>query len=171
MNAGVLPRATPTSVVARGNFLSTLDCHPPSILVGLGVSAISHLGASFSQNFRELKTWEAAVEAGRLPVWRGLALSEDDQVRAEVIGELMCHGRIEVAAVEKRHRIDFDTYFRDSLQRLKLLAEDGLVRIADGRIAATTGGRLLLRNIAMCFDAYLHRPGIEPDSRPFARPV
>ena len=144
--------------------------HAGCNLVGLGVSAISHLGASFSQNFRQLKVWEAAVWSGRLPVWRGLALSADDQLRAEVIGELMCHGTIEVATIERRHRIEFHTYFRDALQRLESLAEDGLVRIADGRIKATPSGRLLLRNIAMCFDAYLPRAS-ELRSREFARAI
>ncbi|MBS0366533.1 MAG: oxygen-independent coproporphyrinogen III oxidase [Proteobacteria bacterium] len=145
--------------------------HAGCDLVGLGVSAISHLGASFSQNFRDLKGWEAAIRSGRLPVWRGLALSADDRIRAEVIEGLMCHGTIEVAAIERRHGIDFDTYFSDSLLRLKPLVEDGLVQMAAGRIAATLGGRLLLRNIAMCFDAYLHRPGADAQSRPASRTV
>src|SRR6516162_7208403 len=83
-------------------------------LIGLGVSAISHIGESFSQNFRELKKWETALAAGRLPLWRGLALSADDRVRAAVISQLMCQGVIEVRAIEARFGIDFKAYFAES---------------------------------------------------------
>jgi oxygen-independent coproporphyrinogen III oxidase len=130
--------------------------HAGCDLIGLGASAISHIDDSFSQNFRELKEWEAALSAGHLPVARGLTLSPDDKVRAEVIGQLMCQGAIDVHAIEARYGIGFRSYFRESLARLQPLVEDGLVVIADARISATASGRLLLRSIAMCFDAYLN---------------
>jgi len=129
--------------------------HDGCDLIGLGVSAISHVGASFSQNFRDLKKWEAALEAGRLPVWRGLALSDDDRVRAAVIGQLMCQGVIDTGAIEARYGIDFAAYFGEALARLKPHVTDGLLRIAPGRISVTPAGRLLLRSMARCFDAYL----------------
>ena len=132
--------------------------HARCDLIGCGVSAISHIGDSFSQNFRELKTWEAAVDSGRLPVWRGLALSADDRVRGAVIGQLMCQGRIDVAAVERAYAIDFPNYFADALEKLRPHVDDGLVRIDPAQIAVTAAGRLLLRSIAMCFDAYLGAP-------------
>jgi oxygen-independent coproporphyrinogen-3 oxidase len=132
--------------------------HADCDLIGVGVSAISHIGDSFSQNLRALKSWEAAVDAGRLPVWRGLALSSDDRVRAAVIGQLMCQGAIDVAAIERRYRIDFGCYFNAALERLQPHAADGLVEIEPGRIAVTPAGQLLLRSLAMCFDAYLQRP-------------
>ena len=72
----------------------------------------------------------------------------------------MCQGEIPVSALERRYAIDFDDYFRDALKRLQPLIDDGLVRLEAGRILATSQGRLLLRNIAMCFDRYLDRPGI-----------
>jgi oxygen-independent coproporphyrinogen III oxidase len=129
--------------------------HAGCDLIGLGVSAISHVGESFSQNFRDLKKWEAALEAGTLPVWRGLALSDDDRVRAAVIGQLMCQGVIDTGAIEARYGIEFAAYFAEALVRLKPHICDGLVSIAAGRIAVTPAGRLLLRSIATCFDAYL----------------
>jgi oxygen-independent coproporphyrinogen III oxidase len=135
-------------------------------LIGLGVSAISHIGASFSQNFRDLKKWERALALGELPLWRGLALNEDDRLRAEVIGGLMCQGVIDMRAIEGRYGIDFAAYFRDALARLEPQAADGLVVIGEGRITATAMGRLLLRNIAMCFDAYLSAPA--PGQQPRA---
>jgi oxygen-independent coproporphyrinogen-3 oxidase len=119
------------------------------------VSAISHIGDSFSQNPRDLPGWEAALDAGRLPVWRGIELSKDDWLRADVIQQLLCHGRIDVAGIESRHGIDFNDYFAGALTALQSLAEDGLVTVTAKQIAATSRGRLLMRIIAMCFDRYL----------------
>jgi oxygen-independent coproporphyrinogen III oxidase len=129
--------------------------HADCDLIGLGVSAISHIGDSFSQNPRDLPAWETAIDGGRLPVWRGLELNFDDRVRADVIQQLMCDGTIDIGAVERRHDIEFPEYFSDALLRLAALADDGLVEYDAQRIVATSRGRLLLRIIAMCFDSYL----------------
>jgi oxygen-independent coproporphyrinogen-3 oxidase len=139
--------------------------HAECDLIGLGVSAISHIGDSFSQNPRELPAWEIAVDGGRPPVWRGLTLSFDDRVRAEVIQQLMCHGAIDTAVIERRYDIGFAEYFRDSLARLAPLIEDGLATIDGPRIAATSRGRLLLRIIAMCFDNYSSVAASSPAAR------
>jgi oxygen-independent coproporphyrinogen-3 oxidase len=129
--------------------------HDDCDLVGFGVSSISHVGDSFSQNFRDLPTWERALDEGRLPVWRGIELDADDVLRADVIQQLMCQGEIDAARVEERYGIDFRAYFADSLAKLAPLAADGLVTVEPLRIAATSRGRYLLRIIAMCFDRYL----------------
>ena len=144
--------------------------HADSDLVGLGVSAISHIGNTYSQNPRDLPSWEIALDAGRLPVFRGMRLDEDDQLRADLIQSLMCQGEIPVAALERRYGIAFAEYFDASLDRLLPLVEDGLVRIEEARILVTTRGRLLLRNIAMCFDRYLDRPPVVEAPR-FSRTV
>lgn len=137
--------------------------HAQCDLIGLGVSAISHIGDSFSQNPRDLADWETALDQGRLPVWRGLELDADDILRGDVIQRLMCQGEIDIAAIEGRYGIDFAEYFAAGLDRLRMLADDGLLTIEAGRIAATSRGRLLLRIIAMCFDRYLNQ---QPDRRP-----
>ncbi len=146
---------------ARGglhrNFMG-YTTHADSDLIGLGVSAISHIGDTYSQNPRDEAGWRAALEAGRLPVFRGMTLSADDQLRADLIQTLMCQGEIPVAALERRYRIDFASYFADCLERLRPLQDDGLVRVDAQRIVVAPRGRLLLRNIAMCFDRYLQRP-------------
>ncbi len=131
--------------------------HAQTDLVGLGVSAISHIGDSYSQNPRDLPSWELAIDAGRLPIWRGLHLSADDLVRADLIQQLMCEGTIDIGALEWRHGIHFETYFAEDLARLLPLQNDGLVTVRPGAITATSRGRLLLRIIAACFDHYLHR--------------
>ena len=130
--------------------------HADSDLVGLGVSAISHIGDTFSQNPRDLPTWEHALDDGHLPVMRGMRLDEDDQLRADLIQALMCQAEIPVRALERRYAIDFPQYFADALARLQPLVDDGLVTVDPGVIRATSRGRLLLRSIAMCFDRYLH---------------
>ena len=129
--------------------------HGDCDIVGLGVSAIGRIGDSYSQNARDLTGYYAALDAGRLPVARGLLLDEDDVIRRAAIGELMCHGELDMAAFGARHRLLFDTYFAQALERLRALADDGLVTLDERMIRVTSRGRLLLRIIAMCFDAYL----------------
>lgn len=142
----------------RRNFMG-YTTHAGCDLVGLGVSAISSIGDSYSQNHRAIKDWERAIDAGAPPLWRGLSLGADDQVRADVIGRLMCDGLVEFASVEANHGIRFGDYFASSLAALGELSADGLVTIDDERVTATPLGRLFLRNLAMCFDAYLTEEG------------
>lgn len=144
--------------------------HAESDLVGLGVSAISHVGPSFSQNPRQIQDWEQAIDQGRLPVWRGMRLDEDDLIRAEVIQSLMCHGRLDWDAIGRRHAIDCADYFRDALARMAPLQADGLVELDARGLRATARGRLLLRIIAMCFDRYLPTAATQQTPR-FSRTV
>lgn len=136
--------------------------HADSDLIGFGVSAISHIGESYSQNPRDLPSWETAIDSGRLPVWRGMNLNADDILRADLIQQLMCQNRIDVRLLEMRHDIEFISYFAEDLDRLAPLVADGLVEISDDYITATARGRLLLRIIAGCFDHYLHLAQAEP---------
>ena len=129
--------------------------HADSDLIGLGVSSISHVGGSYSQNPRDLPSWQSALDAGRLPVFRGMVLSEDDQLRADLIQQLMCQGEIPISALERRYGIRFQEYFADALEQLRPLQSDGLVIVGPKRIEVTARGRLLMRNITMCFDRYL----------------
>ena len=129
--------------------------HADSDLLGLGVSAISHIDSSYSQNPRDLKDWEAKIAEGGVPVWRGLELDDDDMLRAELIQQLMCHGSVDGRALARRHGVDFDVYFAEELIALQHLQDDGLASYDDGVVAATEQGRPLLRLIAMCFDRYL----------------
>jgi oxygen-independent coproporphyrinogen-3 oxidase len=154
--------ALPDDDLARAQAAGTLQrnfmgytTHSECDLVGIGMSAISHIGDAFSQNPRDLAGWENALDQGRLPVWRGWRLDDDDMLRADIIQQLMCRGYIDIAAIAQRHEVDFHVYFADSLERLRPLVDDGLATVDDRRITATSSGRLLLRMIAMCFDRYL----------------
>jgi len=124
-------------------------------LLAFGVSAISQAAHGYAQNEKEIPDYRGALEQGGLPTARGLALTADDILRREVILGLMCQFRLEKAAVEARHGIDFDATFADELEELRPLAADGLVELYPDRIEVTPAGRLLVRNIAMTFDAYL----------------
>jgi oxygen-independent coproporphyrinogen-3 oxidase len=134
--------------------------HAACDLIGLGMSAISHVGDTFSQNAKHLVGYYAALDNGHLPVARGLRLDADDGVRADLIQQLMCSGQVDVGAFEARHRIDFPRYFHSALRHLEPLEDDGLVVSTAERISVTPSGRYLLRVIAQCFDAYAAHPHI-----------
>ena len=127
-------------------------------LIGLGMSSISRVGNAYSQNAPDLIRYYAALDAGRLPVIRGYVLDRDDEIRADVIQQLMCHGVLDIPAFEARQEIVFGNYFRAEADRLATLERDGLIDIEPQRLVVTPRGRFLLRVIAMCFDAHLHRP-------------
>nr|WP_293848715.1 oxygen-independent coproporphyrinogen III oxidase [Steroidobacter sp.] len=131
--------------------------HGDCDLIGLGVSAIGAVGNSYSQNRKQLSAYYAALDAGRLPVERGIALSVDDILRREVIQRLMCQGSLSMREIERRYALDFDSYFASELTSLKPLAADGLIQSDADTIRVTEAGRGLLRNIAMVFDAHLPR--------------
>jgi oxygen-independent coproporphyrinogen III oxidase len=131
--------------------------HGECDIVGLGVSSIGRIGESYSQSARDLVGYYAALDTGRLPIARGMVLSEDDLIRRELIGELMCHGELDMRTFGARHQLVFDDYFASELERLDALSEDGLVTLDARMIRVTARGRLLLRIVAMTFDAYLER--------------
>lgn len=126
-------------------------------LVGLGVSSIGKVGDGFFQNRKEPDAYAQAIDDDGLAVFRGYLLNDDDRIRRDVISTIMCHSRVEMAAVEQEYGIDFKEYFREDLQRLEPLAEDGLVELQRRAVQVTPRGRLFLRNVGMAFDAYLDR--------------
>jgi oxygen-independent coproporphyrinogen-3 oxidase len=170
--------ARPEDELARAQAQGTLHrnfmgytTHARTDLLGMGVSAISRVGDSYWQNYRDIVGWEAAVDAGHRPVWRGLTLSDDDLLREDVIQQLMCHGAVDVAQTEARHQIHFADYFQADLARLNPLQTDGLVEVTPKCIQTTSRGRLLLRIIAMCFDAFLHRPASVSEPARYSRAI
>jgi oxygen-independent coproporphyrinogen-3 oxidase len=126
-------------------------------LVALGVSSIGKLGNTYSQNAKTLPEYYTAIDIDRLPIQRGITLKQDDLIRREVIQQIMCQGVVDPAKIGGQFGIDFKRYFSVELDQLQTFATDGLVAFSDGMITITPQGRLLLRNIAMVFDAYLPR--------------
>ena len=131
--------------------------HADCDLIGLGISSIGKVGNSYSQNVKELSQYYARLNEGMLPVQRGYKLSEDDRLRRDVIISLMCHGRVDFSEIEKRYDIDFKDYFADALAQLDEHVADGLVQIDGSSVRLLPQGHLMMRNVAMAFDAYLGR--------------
>jgi oxygen-independent coproporphyrinogen-3 oxidase len=128
---------------------------PDCDLIALGVSAIGHVGPTFSQNVKTLDAYYDLLNQGRLPVERGLALSRDDLVRRTVIMALMCQGHVQFESVEVAHLVDFKKYFATELETLSGMQEQGLVVLEGGGIQVTELGWFFVRGVAMVFDKYL----------------
>jgi oxygen-independent coproporphyrinogen-3 oxidase len=126
------------------------------VLLGFGASAIGRLPQGYVQNAADIGQWRRAIEAGELPSLRGVALSEDDRFRSDIIERLMCDFSVDLAAVAARHGRgieDLDTEFDE----LNDMAADGLVEITDSRIDVTQDGRDFVRSVGAVFDRYLDR--------------
>ncbi|MFN3564633.1 MAG: oxygen-independent coproporphyrinogen III oxidase [Burkholderiaceae bacterium] len=128
---------------------------PDCDLIGLGVSAISKIGPTYSQNVRELDEYYDRVNHGLLPTARGILLDRDDLARRAVIMSLMCHFVVSKEAIETAHLIRFDEYFKRELAALEQFVAEGLVELSTDWISVTPKGKLLIRAVAMCFDRYL----------------
>lgn len=136
------------------NFQGYSTCRETD-LVGMGVSAIGKVGNSFVQNIKDIRAWQAVIDEGSLPVWRGLSLSGEDKLRREIVSAIMCQGNVRFGEFERKYGIDFNTYFALELASLAPLEEDGLIELSEQSIEVTPTGLLLLRVIAMKFDEYL----------------
>ncbi|SFI35698.1 oxygen-independent coproporphyrinogen-3 oxidase [Collimonas sp. OK307] len=129
--------------------------HAEADLVSCGVSAISAVGASYSQNEKTLDAYYQRLDQEILPIARGIKLSMDDLLRRLIIQRLMCDFELSLASIEIAHPIKFAEYFAAELTQLEMLAADGLLKLDDEWITVTMKGRLLIRNICMVFDRYL----------------
>ncbi|HKJ71235.1 MAG TPA: oxygen-independent coproporphyrinogen III oxidase [Gammaproteobacteria bacterium] len=129
--------------------------HADCDLVAMGVTAIGSVDATYSQNVRGLDDYYAALDAGELPVFRGYALTSEDRLRRSVITRLMCDFALDFGQVEAGWGIDFREHFAAELADLEEMAADGLLEMDDRGLRVTPRGRLLIRNVAMVFDAYL----------------
>jgi oxygen-independent coproporphyrinogen-3 oxidase len=124
-------------------------------LYAFGMSAISQTDDVYAQNHKTLPEYYAAVEAGKLATRCGYRLDDDDKIRREVITRLMCDFVLDKRGIERRFDLDFDEYFSGSVEKLGRFVADDLVTIGDDAITVTPMGRLVIRNIAMCFDRYI----------------
>ena len=128
---------------------------PDCDLIGLGVSSIGRIGATYSQNAKTLEDYYDHLDQGRFPVVRGIALSRDDLVRRTVIMALMCQGHLMFESIELAFLIDFKSYFAAELETLDKLQEQGLVVVEPSGIQVTDKGWFFVRAVAMVFDKYL----------------
>lgn len=129
--------------------------HSDCDLVALGLSAIGKIGPTYSQNYRELEDYYAALDRDVLPIMRGMELNDDDLVRRAIIQALMCHFVLAKESLNKAYRIDFDDYFAIEMKELREYEREGLLEISPQSVKVTPKGRMLIRNICMVFDKYL----------------
>jgi oxygen-independent coproporphyrinogen III oxidase len=128
---------------------------PDCDLIGLGVSSIGRVGATYSQNAKSLDEYRDALALGEFPVVRGLALTRDDLLRRSVIMALMCQGRVEFESIELAHLVNMREVFAAEFDRLQPLAEAGLVEMGVQSLQVTATGWFFVRAIAMVFDRHL----------------
>ncbi|MFA0084411.1 oxygen-independent coproporphyrinogen III oxidase [Vibrio sp. 10N.261.51.F12] len=126
-------------------------------LVGFGVSAISMIGNSYAQNQKELKKYYEQVNELRHALWKGVVLDNDDLIRREVIKQLICNFKLDIHSIEQGFGLKFTQYFAEDLALLQTFVDDELVSVDKESIEVTLRGRLLIRNICMCFDKYLRQ--------------
>jgi oxygen-independent coproporphyrinogen-3 oxidase len=125
-------------------------------LLGVGPSAISELRSSYAQSERNIQQWEEAVATRGLATLRGHRLTQDDRERRWVINRIMCHGELRADEFESAFGSSFQSRFASELEQLAPMVRDGLVDCSsDGSVRILPLGRLLVRNVAMEFDAYL----------------
>jgi oxygen-independent coproporphyrinogen III oxidase len=129
--------------------------HSDCDLVGLGITSIGRVGGAYIQNVKTLDEYEDRLSRNLLPVFKGLELNDDDQIRRDVITQLICHFHLDFSRIEQNHKLIFKDYFADELTTLAAMQADGLVRVDSTGIQVNPAGRLLIRNICMVFDKYL----------------
>lgn len=127
-------------------------------LIGLGVSSISQVKGVLWQNAKDLPEYYQAIEQQQLPTERGFSLNDDDKLRAALISQLICHFELDIAAFSQQWQLShFWHYFSDAMEKLQPFMEDGLVEVYAEKLTVTPAGRLWVRSICACFDAYLQQ--------------
>lgn len=123
-------------------------------LLGLGVSSISLLGDTYAQNEKDLKTYYSLVEEKGNALHKGLVLTKEDCLRRDVIKELICNFKLDFRPLESQYLIKFTEHFKEDLVLLEPLIKDDLIKQTENGLEVSPKGRLLIRNICLCFDTY-----------------
>jgi oxygen-independent coproporphyrinogen-3 oxidase len=142
---------------------------PAPDTVAFGMTSISDIGGAYAQNAHKLKDWTESVLAGRIPVERGASMSADDELRRFAINRVMCLLRLDLREIAEKFgppaRAALEADLRGGLDELQ---GDGLVTFDGDVLKVTPLGQLLVRNVAMLFDAYLKKAD---GKRQFSRTV
>jgi oxygen-independent coproporphyrinogen-3 oxidase len=130
-----------------------------SDIYAFGMSGVSQVPDAYWQNEKELPKWQAAVDAGRVPLHKAYLVTAEDKIRRETIMRTMCDLSLDFAAMSRKLGIDFERHFEKELAALAPFEADGLVKRHARGLEVTDAGRLFIRNIAMCFDNTLAPAG------------
>ncbi len=128
-------------------------------LIAFGITGISQIGNTYSQNVKEIESYKALIGLKQIPVEKGVVIDADDLVRKQVIKSLICQFALNFKDINRQFGIEFRTYFSTELNRLQPMVDDQLVTVSDSSITVTVRGRLLIRNICMVFDRHLETQG------------
>jgi oxygen-independent coproporphyrinogen-3 oxidase len=128
--------------------------HAGCDLVAMGVSAISTVNHAYSQNDKNIEGYYQQIDKGHLPIIRGVASTDEDLIRHQIIQQLSCHFKLDFQAIENSFAINFAQHFALELNELSAMADDDLLTLDTDKIIVSPTGRLLIRNICMVFDAY-----------------
>jgi len=129
--------------------------HADTDLIGMGMTSIGKVNDCFIQNQHTEESYFEVIDDTALAVKRGYKLSKDDCIRRDVIQALMCQNKVVIADLTKKYSINFFEYFEKEMISLASMVDDKLVSFNEKEIIVTNAGQLLLRNIAMLFDAYI----------------
>lgn len=129
--------------------------HADCDLIAMGITSISKVGNTYSQNVKTLDEYYNRVDAGQIPVFRGIELNADDILRREIITQLICHYHLDIPGIEAQFNINFSEYFAAELNALQAMKNDKLIEMTPVSIRVLPSGWLLIRNICMVFDRYL----------------
>lgn len=127
-------------------------------LIGLGASSISTFWQGFVQNTPDIGKWREAIDEGRLATYRGVALTNEDRFRADVIQSLMCDLEVDFLPLLRKWRMSA-TVLLSAIPKLRRFESDGLVRHMGSVVAVTRLGRPFLRTICASFDQYIAGSG------------
>ena len=139
--------------------------HNTSMLIGLGVSAISDIGLGYAQNYKTLHDYEQAIDNGKSAVTKGIFLTEEDTVFRNYILDISCKGH---------------TIFREediallgeiSFPLLEELANDGLVQYNQNGLQVTARGNHFIRNICYPFDLHVQRKKVNSQQPRFSNAI
>lgn len=132
------------------NFMGYVD-KKSSVLIGLGPTSISDSSLSFVQNIKEVKSYQAMVDRGMLPIEIGHTHNKKDLLIKEIILEMICHYSV---LIQEKESIPF---WEEIEKELQAFEEDGILKLDDKLISITSLGEGFVRNIAMSFDYYLRQ--------------
>ncbi len=133
--------------------------HANCDVVGMGITAISKIGDCYAQNVKTLDEYEDIIDKDKIPVYRGYMLDFDDQLRREVIAQLICQFRLVFSQIEDVYISDFKRYFYNEMKEIETMACDGLLSVDEAMIEVSPTGRFFIRNICSVFDKYYDHGG------------
>ena len=126
-------------------------------LIGIGVTSIGEVEDAYIQNYKDLKNYEKAIDEGKLPVFRGVILNDEDKIRKKIIMEMMANFSLDIKRLQKETGINFFEKFADEIKEMQEFVDEGLVTISDDKIEVSKTGTMLIRNIVLPFDEYFKR--------------